>query len=111
MTPAAASTSAEREGQRKILSGIVVSDKMDKTRIVLVERTVRHPLYEKTIGKRKKFSVHDEKNESVAGDWVEIMSARPMSKTKRWRLLRIVRQAPDRSASQRQQAAKEKAAL
>ncbi len=104
MTPTQAAS--ERETQRKVLSGIVVSDKMDKTRIVLVERTVRHPLYEKTIGKRKKFSVHDEKNESVAGDWVEIMSTRPMSRTKRWRLLRIVRQSPERSAAR---TAKEKA--
>lgn len=104
MTPTQAAS--ERETQRKVLSGIVVSDKMDKTRIVLVERTVRHPLYEKTIGKRKKFSVHDEKNESVAGDWVEIMSTRPMSRTKRWRLLRIVRQSPERSAAAR--TAKEK---
>ncbi len=74
---------------RKEKIGIVVSDKMNKTRVVLVTRRVRHPLYGKEIKKQSKFYVHDEKNESKIGDRVRIMETRPLSRTKRWRLVAI----------------------
>jgi small subunit ribosomal protein S17 len=84
----------EERNARKTMEGIVVSDKMDKTRIVTVERSFRHPFYEKIMKKQSKFAVHDEKNDSHEGDLVEIMSTRPLSKSKRWRLVRIVKAAP-----------------
>lgn len=85
---------APERHQRKIFSGVVVSDKMDKTRIVSVARLVRHPFYEKVSRKSSKFSAHDETNQSHEGDLVEIMSTRPLSKTKRWRIVRILKAAP-----------------
>lgn len=81
----------ENRNQRRTIEGLVVSDKADKTRVVNVERRVRHPFYEKVMTRRSKFYVHDEGNESKAGDWVEIMSTRPLSKLKRWRLVRVIR--------------------
>ncbi len=75
---------------RKVLRGVVVSDKMTKTRVVSVERTFRHSLYEKTLKEKKKYYVHDESEQSKLGDVVEIMSARPMSKLKRWRVFRVL---------------------
>lgn len=80
--------------QRKTFSGIVVSDRMTKTRVVEVSRRVRHPFYDKIIQKNSRFSVHDEGNESRQGDLVEIMGTRPLSRTKRWRLVRIIKAAP-----------------
>lgn len=80
-------------GKRKIMKGIVVSDKAQKTRIVAVERTIKHPVYGRVICVKSKFSVHDEKNESKMGDLVSIMEARPLSKTKRWVLTEIVNKA------------------
>ncbi|HSW35090.1 MAG TPA: 30S ribosomal protein S17 [Candidatus Limnocylindrales bacterium] len=77
-------------GKRKIRSGQVVSDKMDKTRVVAVERVTQHPLYGKTIRRTKKYKFHDETNESRVGDLVKIMETRPLSKDKRWRLVEIV---------------------
>jgi|SRR5579883_1519761 len=91
--PKAPEPQIEERDQRKSFEGIVVSDKMDKTRIVSVPRLVRHKFYEKIIRKRSKFAVHDETNTSKAGDLVEIMSTRPLSKTKRWRLVRVVKAA------------------
>jgi small subunit ribosomal protein S17 len=85
---------AEERNQRKTFQGIVVSDKMTKTRIVSVARLVRHPFYEKIMKKSSKFAVHDEQNASHQGDLVEIVSTRPLSKSKRWRLVRIVKAAP-----------------
>ncbi len=79
----------ETRNNRKEKVGIVVSDKMNKTRVVMVERRVRHPRYGKEIKKRSKFYVHDEKNESKVGDKVRIMETRPLSRTKRWRLVAI----------------------
>lgn len=79
---------------RKSMEGVVVSDKMDKTRVVEVSRLVKHPFYEKVMKKSSKFAVHDEGNQSREGDLVEIMSTRPVSKTKRWRLVRIVKSYP-----------------
>ncbi len=81
-------------GQRKVRIGVVTSDKMDKTRVVVVETLVKHPKYKKYIKRRKKFYVHDENNASKVGDLVKIMETRPLSKLKRWRLVEIVRKAP-----------------
>ncbi len=81
-------------GKRKELIGAVVSNKMDKTVVVLVERRVRHPLYKKEIKKRKKFYAHDENNECRIGDIVRIMETRPLSKLKRWRVVEILKRAP-----------------
>ncbi len=75
---------------RRTKIGIVISDKMDKTRVVSVVSNVKHPLYKKVVKVTKKFKIHDEKNESHVGDTVEIMETRPLSKDKRFRLLRIV---------------------
>lgn len=77
----------------KVRSGRVVSDKMDKTRVVLIERTTKHPLYGKIIRRSKKYKFHDEKNESRVGDIVKIMETRPLSKDKRWRLVEIVQRS------------------
>ncbi len=77
----------------KVRSGRVVSDKMDKTRVVLIERTTRHPLYGKIIRRSKKYKFHDENNESRIGDIVKIMETRPLSKDKRWRLVEIVQRS------------------
>lgn len=79
------------EKTRKIRTGAVVSDKMNKTIVVRVERITQHPLYKKTIRKYKKFKVHDEKNSAKTGNTVRIIETRPLSKEKRWRLLEIVR--------------------
>jgi small subunit ribosomal protein S17 len=75
---------------RKTKLGIVSSNKMDKTITVNVERKVKHPIYGKFLKKTTKFHAHDEKNECSIGDTVKIMEARPMSKTKRWRLVEVV---------------------
>ncbi len=81
-------------GQRKQRVGVVVSDKMDKTRVVMVETLVQHPRYKKYVKRRKKFYAHDEKNESRVGDLVQIMETRPLSRLKRWRIVKILRKAP-----------------
>jgi small subunit ribosomal protein S17 len=73
--------------------GVVVSDKMDKTIVVAVKTKVRHPLYGKMINKTVKFQAHDEENTCGVGDTVRIMETRPLSKTKRWRLVEIVEKA------------------
>ncbi|MBL7686360.1 MAG: 30S ribosomal protein S17 [Deltaproteobacteria bacterium] len=79
--------------QKKSKTGIVVSDKMDKSRVVAVDQMTLHPVFKKYYRKTKKFHVHDEKNEAKAGDMVEIIECRPMSRLKRWRLKSIVRKA------------------
>ena len=76
--------------RRTILKGTVISDKMNKTRVVRVERIFKHPLYEKVIKRYKKYYAHDELNQSKKGDVVEIMNTRPLSKLKRWRIYRII---------------------
>ncbi len=81
------------EQNKKIRTGVVVSDKMDKTIVVKVERHVRHPEFKKIIRRSNKFKVHDEKNESSVGDKVKIVETRPLSKEKRWRLMEIVERA------------------
>ncbi|MFN5423358.1 MAG: 30S ribosomal protein S17 [bacterium] len=78
---------------RKTKTGVVSSDKMDKTITVAVERKVKHPLYGKFVKKTTKFHAHDEKNEAKPGDVVRIMETRPLSKTKRWRLVDIIEKA------------------
>lgn len=80
-------------GSRKVRVGKVISDKMDKTVVVAVERSTRHPLYGKTIRKTKKYKAHDEGNECRIGDKVKIMETRPLSKEKRWRLVEILEKA------------------
>ncbi len=92
-TEAAASSGAAERGTRKSLQGVVVTDGSDKTVVVQVERTTRHTLYHKIIRKRKKYHVHDEGNQAKIGDKVEIMGTRPLSKLKRWRLVRIIEAA------------------
>jgi small subunit ribosomal protein S17 len=77
-------------GVRKVHEGVVVSDKMDKTVVVQVERVTAHPLYGKTLRRRKKYHAHDEANECRVGDRVEIVECRPLSATKRWRVSRVV---------------------
>jgi len=81
---------AEKRGRRRVETGVVVSDKMNKTRRVEIPRLVKHPRYGKYIKRRTICHVHDEANESHTGDTVEIMETRPLSKTKCWRLVRVV---------------------
>lgn len=83
---------AERS-RRKVFVGQVVSDKMDKTIAVSVERRIRHPLYGKFMKKSKKFIAHDQDNACHIGDIVRIMETRPLSRRKRWRLIEIVEKA------------------
>ncbi len=78
---------------RKERQGKVVSDKMDKSIVVAVERKVKHPIYGKYVKKTTKLRAHDEKNESRTGDIVKLMETRPLSKTKRWRMIEIVEKA------------------
>ena len=78
---------------RKTRIGTVVSDKMDKTIVVAIEDSVRHPLYKKTLKRTYKLKAHDENNECGIGDTVEVMETRPLSKDKRWRLVRIIEKA------------------
>lgn len=78
---------------RKTRIGVVKSNKMDKTITVAVERKVKHPLYGKFIKKTTSFHAHDEKNECAIGDTVRIMESRPLSKTKRWRLVEVLEKA------------------
>jgi len=76
---------------RKIRVGKVVSDKMDKTVVIAIERLVQHPLYKKSIKKTMRLKAHDENNDSHTGDIVSIMETRPLSKDKRWRLVEIIK--------------------
>ncbi len=83
----------EKRNLRKTRVGIVSSDKMDKTIVVSIKDSVKHPLYKKVIKRTVKFKAHDENNECGIGDKVEIMETRPLSKDKRWRLVRIIEKA------------------
>ena len=78
---------------RKERVGVVVSNKMEKTIVVAVRWKEKHPIYGKFVNKTRKFHVHDEKNEAGIGDTVRIMETRPLSKTKRWRLVEIIEKA------------------
>ncbi|NLJ76929.1 MAG: 30S ribosomal protein S17 [Peptococcaceae bacterium] len=83
----------ENRGMRKVLTGKIVSDKMNKTVVVAVESLVRHPLYQRTIRRTKKFKAHDEENSCRIGDKVKMMETRPLSKEKRWRIIEILERA------------------
>ena len=78
---------------RKTMTGLVKSDKMDKTIVVAISRNVRHPFYGKIVRKTYKLKAHDENNEAGIGDRVEVMETRPLSKDKRWRLVKILEKA------------------
>jgi small subunit ribosomal protein S17 len=86
-------TPEETRNRRKLRTGKVVSDRMDKTAVVSIERLVKHPVYGRYVRKRSKFKVHDEKNECKVGDVIRFMETRPMSKDKRWRLVEFVERA------------------
>ena len=92
-TPAG-TASAEQVGRpksaKRVLVGVVVGDKMNKTRVVMVERRLAHPKYGKYMTRRAKYKVHDEKNEYRVGDRVEIIESRPLSREKRWRVERLI---------------------
>ena len=83
----------EQRGLRKTRVGIVVSDKMEKTITIAIERKVPHPIYRKYFKKTKKLMAHDEKSECRVGDKVKVMETRPLSKNKRWRIIEIVEKA------------------
>ena len=90
MEATATTTTSVVRNLRKTRIGIVSSNKMDKTIVVKVERKIKHPLYGKFLKKTTSFHAHDEKNECNIGDTVKIMETRPLSKTKRWRLVEVV---------------------
>jgi small subunit ribosomal protein S17 len=92
MTNEQAKLAAERNA-RKSRTGLVVSDKMDKTVVVAIERRVPHPIYGKLITRTKRLKAHDEENSAKVGDTVRIVETRPLSKDKRWRLVEIVDRA------------------
>ena len=83
----------EERNLRKTMIGTVVSDKMDKTVVVAVETSVRHPMYKKTVKRTYKLKAHDEENSCKAGDKVKVMETRPLSRDKRWRVVEIVEKA------------------
>ena len=83
------------QANKKTMTGVVVSNKMDKTVVVKVERRFSHPVFKKVVKTTKKYKVHDEKNECLEGDFIRIQETRPLSKEKRWRLLGVIsRQKP-----------------
>ncbi len=92
MTDQATTRTAGR-GRRKVRVGVVVSDAMDKTVVVRIDRQVRHPLYGKTVRRSSKLTAHDEANDAHVGDTVRVTETRPISKTKRWRLVEVVERA------------------
>jgi small subunit ribosomal protein S17 len=97
MSPQAAAENqkqdAEERSQRKRLEGWVLSDKMDKTRVIRVVRRLRHSLYEKVLTRHTKVYAHDEKNETHVGDRVALEETRPLSKLKRWRVVKVLEKA------------------
>jgi small subunit ribosomal protein S17 len=88
-----ARTWSRTRNSRKTRTGVVVSDKMDKTVVVAVERRYAHPLYGKQVTRTKKYHAHDENNEYNIGDTVRIMETRPLSKLKRWRVVEVIERA------------------
>ena len=88
-----AATAAPARNRRKVRDGLVVGDKMDKTVVVVVEDRVKHPLYGKVMRRTSKLNVHDESNACGIGDRVSIMETRPLSATKRWRVVEILEKA------------------
>ena len=93
MVEGAATTQPSSLRRRRRLQGVVVSDKMDKTVLVQVERLVKHPRYKKYIRRHKKFKAHDEQNACGIGDTVELIESRPLSKDKHWRVRKILEKA------------------
>ncbi|MEP6973697.1 MAG: 30S ribosomal protein S17 [Actinomycetota bacterium] len=85
-------TTTER-GRRKVRTGVVVSDGMDKTVMVRIDRQVRHALYDKTVRRSSKLAAHDETNDAHVGDTVRVVETKPISKSKRWRVVEIVERA------------------
>ena len=83
----------EKRNLRTTRTGVVVSDKMDKTVVVAIKERVKHPLYGKIVNRTKKFKVHDENNQCSVGDKVRVMETRPLSKDKHWRVIEIVEKA------------------
>ena len=83
----------EQKSNRRVLTGVVVSDKADKTIVVMVETLVKHPLFKKYIRRRKKFMAHDPQNDCGIGDTVSIIEHRPLSARKRWHLVKIMEKA------------------
>ncbi len=81
----------KRENRRKVLEGIVLSDKMNKTRVVQVRWATKHSMYHKIVRRASKYKAHDEKNESKIGDVVRMMETRPISKDKRWVILNVIK--------------------
>jgi small subunit ribosomal protein S17 len=88
--PAAAADDSRADSRKRKLVGVITSDKMNKTRVVLVERRVSHGKYGKYLTKRTKFKAHDEKNEYKTGDKVIIVESRPLSRDKRWRVEKLI---------------------
>lgn len=84
---------------KKVLQGEVLVSKMQKTIVVRVTRTFRHPFYQKVIARSKKYQVHDEKTMAHPGDLVEIVETRPLSRKKRWRIVKVLRKGEDRDLS------------
>jgi small subunit ribosomal protein S17 len=93
MSDVGASTASAARAGRKVRTGVVVSDRMDRSVIVRIDTAVRHRLYQKTVRRSSKLVAHDEANDAHVGDTVRIMETRPMSKTKRWRVVDIVERA------------------
>lgn len=83
----------EERGMRRTMVGTVVSDKMDKTVVIAVQRRKRHPLYGKTIAMTRKFKAHDEENSCHVGDTVRVVETRPLSREKRWRVVEVIERA------------------
>jgi small subunit ribosomal protein S17 len=86
-------STARSRGDRKVRQGVVVSDKMDKTVVVQIDRRTTHPLYRKTVTRSEKFHAHDETNDVRVGDRVQIAETRPLSKQKRWRVVEVLERA------------------
>ena len=86
-------TANEERSRRMVRTGVVVSDKMDKTVLVRIDRKVRHPRYKKIVNRSSRLAAHDETNDAHVGDTVRLMETRPLSKSKRWRVVEIVERA------------------
>lgn len=93
MTESVKTGAAAPRNRRKVRLGRVVSDRMDKTAVVTIERLVKHPVYGRYVRRREKFKVHDEQNQCHTGDLIRFMETRRVSKDKRWRLVEIVERA------------------
>ena len=94
-TPSSDNTQSDSavRNERKVMRGMVTSNKMSKTLVIQIDRKVKHPMYEKFVARKTKLYAHDEKSEAKVGDIVEVCQTRPLSKLKRWRLVRIVQKA------------------